>query len=746
MINNKQEMPIVNYLRGATIFSLLLATSATAGADQSPATPTLLPKLTVTDTVESPYVIPAATSGTKTDTPVMETPLNIQVVPAVVLQEQQALTLDQALTNISGVISNSFAQGQETIYVRGFIMNTTFLNGFRIEDNSTGLRTLTNAESIEVLKGPAAILYGAIEPGGMVNIVTKQPQATPAYVLEQGFGSWQHSLTNLNATGPLTHDGTLLYQVNLSYDRQNSWIDGVYDHKLFFAPTLQLNVGEATRVAIEAQFTHNPFVFDNVQALPYVNGQFVHAPLSTNLGVTMPYAVDTRFVQLRVSHEFNSDWAAKFQLGHNLGEASGITPSLADLAPSGYSYVASVYLNLTSPGEIKTTGTSLDVVGHFEAAGIKNKLLLGADYYRTDSTTVGAGSGITYSLDLFNPVYPGSPPPGLYPSDPNYGSGTFIFSTLERGLYVQDQLEFPYGIFATAGVRYDRIGINGSSAFFSPNPPPGSGYSLPSAPLYDSATTPRIGLLWKAKDWLSLYGNYSGNLSPNLYNTDYLGNALNPSRAKQFEGGLKAESSAGDLRATLAYYDLTKTNVPTTDPDPTHREINPGAQVLIGELGSKGVELDVQGKLASNWNVIATYAHLNVRVLKSADTSCAYTGSFCVGARFANVPADMASIWTTYEFGGQAAQGWKAGGGVVFQNSSTNQNNLVEFPGFAVVNAMISYTGRIRIGKLIAQLNLNNALDKYHFTGNYTNNGPPTYATVNFGAPRNVMASARIEF
>ena len=721
------------YLMVATL-ALIVSTGAIA---EDTTTEQTLEEMNISGTaIGSDYVAPTATSGTKTDTPIMETPLNIQVVPRQVLQDQKATTLDQALTNVSGVISNSFAQGQETIHLRGFQVSTTFLNGFRIEDNSTGLRTLTNVDSIEVLKGPAAILYGAIEPGGMVNINTRQPQATPAYSIEQSVGSWDHFLTNLNATGPLTKDNSLLYQVNLSYDTQNSWIDGVYDRKLFFAPTLQLNISPETQAAVEFEYTHNPFIFDNVQALPYVNGHFIHTPRSTNLGVTMPYTVDTYFGQLRLSHEFNDDWSAKFQVGENKGRATGIAPSLASVVPSGNSYIASSYLNLTSAGIIDTLGTSLDITGHFDVAGIKNKLLLGADYYHTSSPTSGAGSQVTYSIDLLNPVYPGSPPPGLYPLDPSYGTFAIASIAVDKGIYVQDQIELPHNLFATAGFRYDRIDLSGSFSFNSP----GFSFSSVSQPLSESAVTPRLGVLWKAQNWLSLYGNYAGSLSANPNSIDFMGNIVPSSHARQYEAGIKAESQNGDLRATLAYYNLTKTNVPTTDP------IHPGASVSVGELGSKGVELDIQGNILPNLKVIATYAHMNVTVLQSNDVTCASTGSFCVGDRFANVPTQMASLWTTYEFKQDALDGLKIGAGITAQNESTNQNNTVNYPGFAVLNAMASYTTKTNLGRVTTQLNVNNILDKYYFTGNFSSGGATTFATVNFGAPINAIASLRLEF
>ena len=718
-----------------------------------PATPQGKEEMPVVETKElvivasrETYSVQNSVAATKTDTPIMETPLNIQVIPQQVLQDKQATTLDQALTNVAGVLSNSFAQGQEQLYLRGFINTTTFINGFRIIDNTSGLMTLTNVDKIEVLKGPAAILYGAIEPGGLVNIATLQPKATPAYSIEQRFGSWNHYWTNLNATGRLTSNDTLLYQFNMSNDDSDSFIHGVYYKKLFIAPTIQLNISPATQATFEMRYTHNPFIFDNVQALPVVNGQLIRVPLSTNLGVSDPYSyrVNTEFYQFRLAHQFNDQWKVNYQAGLNHSRTTGFTPTLQSIVPTGDSFIASSYLNYTAPGSgIDTKGTTVNLIGKFDTAGIKHTLLLGSDYYRHDFTLNASTSSNTYSIDVFNPSYPGTPPPFLDSNDPGFGTLNSQTITKDLGLYVQEQIEFPHHVFATIGVREDRININGSQSLNFP----GFGFSSAtvSPQLNANALTPRMGLLWRAQNWLSLYGNYTSNLSLNP-GTDYLGNPLAPSHARQYEGGLKVETPDGKLRGTLAYFDLTKTDVPTTDPNLAHQQINPSGQVLVGKLGSKGEEVDIQGDILPNWKLIVNLTHIETTVKQSNDATCTFSGSFCQGSRFANMPTQIGNLWTTYEFTHSLLQGWKIGGGVVAQNSSVNANSTVTFPGFAVVNLMTGYTINSFLGKMTLQLNLNNLLDKYYFTGNFSNGANPELQTVNFGAPRNVTGSIRIQF
>jgi iron complex outermembrane receptor protein len=210
----------------------------------SKAASTALPEMTVTAKAwqETGYTVSDALTATKTDTPIMETPLNIQVVPQQVIRDQQAFTLSRILQNVSGVLSdpNNIDGSAESIYVRGFVTSDTYRNGVRMNASATGQVGTANVDKVEVLKGPAAILYGRIEPGGLVNVVTKQPLATPYYSLQQQFGSFNLFRTSADATGPVTRDDTLLYRVNFSYEKADSFKRLVNNNELFLAPVLRL--------------------------------------------------------------------------------------------------------------------------------------------------------------------------------------------------------------------------------------------------------------------------------------------------------------------------------------------------------------------------------------------------------------------------------------------------------------------------------------------------------------------------
>ena len=235
----------------------------------------------VTDPYNADYVLPNATSGTKTDTPIMETPLNVQVVSKQVLKDQQVITLADSLKNVSGVTTGSFAYGTgnygaptQQITMRGFASQTFYRNGFRLLQGSAS-RDMSNVEAVEVLKGPAAILYGLNEPGGMVNVITKQPLATPYYSVNQQFGSYDMYRTTVDATGPVAGNKDVLYRMNLSYQNNNSFRDLVSNENIFVNPQLKWIISPKTQVTAEMEYQHKNFTTDTGY-IPILNGQLLN--------------------------------------------------------------------------------------------------------------------------------------------------------------------------------------------------------------------------------------------------------------------------------------------------------------------------------------------------------------------------------------------------------------------------------------------------------------------------------------
>ncbi|NOU20195.1 MAG: TonB-dependent receptor, partial [Methyloglobulus sp.] len=559
---------------------------------------TTLPKVTVeadstydpeyyADPYNKDYVIPNATAGTKTDTPIMETPLNVQVISKQVLKDQQVINLKDSLKNVSGVttvsnVANTSSGGNtlQSIILRGFESQTFFRNGFRMQESSAS-RSMANVESVEVLKGAAAILYGQVEPGGMVNVITKQPLATPYYALNQQFGSFDLYRTTIDATGPITKNKDLLYRMNVAYENSGSFREFVDKEDIFLAPVLKWNISPSTQATFELEYNHQHFGADS-GFVPLFNGNILSTPISRNYGEPSPATTETIFGSFNWSHQFSDDWSIKHRFSvnqQNNNQPFFVQGSQVDKD--------NVFRRVeTAASQFNTYSTNLDLVGHLDTYGLNHTLLFGGDYYRVDTTLnrfVGLlpepnpnGDPDLSRIDLNNPVHPGTPFTG---SLLNFDHSNTL--TDQYGLYVQDQIKLPYNLEVMGGIRYQYIHTHKKDLLSSTT----------SAQTQD-AVTPRVGILWQPQSWLSLYANYVESFGANN-GTVFPNKVVSPSSAEQFEGGIKTEFFDGRLRATLAYYDLTKTNIATTDPRPNRGDF----VVVTGAVHSRGPELDITGEI-----------------------------------------------------------------------------------------------------------------------------------------------------
>ncbi|MBK9519627.1 MAG: TonB-dependent receptor [Anaeromyxobacter sp.] len=668
------------------------------------------------------YAVSAAATGTKTDTPLLETPLAVQVLPQEVLQDQRATTLDRALENVSGVHAVATPGNNELIYLRGFYTLTTFRDGVRIEEYvGSGQRTLANVERVEVLKGPAAILYGRVEPGGIVNLVTRQPGATAAYSLEQVVGSWDQFVTTAGATGPLLGD-TLLYRLDASYEKTGSWRQGIHAEKLFLAPVLTWRPTARTSITAQAEYIHNPSVYDSMQNVPFdaTTGQLIPLPRRQNLSPPSHLKYDTTHLELRLLQALAEGWQVDARLVRHAVKNEGAYYQAADFSPDGAGGWT-VTSSLTSQKvEQNTLAAIVDVTGHFETFGLRHTLLVGADWYRFETPLTAWLSADVSTTDAFHPA----PPP--LSIDPTLWFGADA-TTDHLGVYAQDQVALPLGLHALAGLRYQRVKRTGSQSF-GPGLG-GDGSAIPDEPQDDQAVTPRAGLLWQAGGAVSLYANYAENFGANT-GFDWQGAPLDPERAQQGEVGAKVQLLGGKLSGSLALYQLTKQNVAVDDVQ------HPGFRINVGEIRSRGPELDLQGELLPGWSVLASYTYTDVEVTKSTPGS-----AFAEGNRMANVPRNMASLWTTYALQ-SLLPGLKLGGGLSWRDASTDPTNTLATPGYTLVDAMAAYRLGLGRGHLSAQVNVSNLLDvTYHQNAQAV--GSVGYLT--YGAPRAVTASVRLD-
>jgi iron complex outermembrane recepter protein len=284
-------------------------------------------------------------------------------------------------------------------------------------------------------------------------------------------------------------------------------------------------------------------------------------------------------------------------------------------------------------------------------------------------------------------------------------------------LYAQDQIELPYGLHVMGGLRYQYVKQWDHLAN--------------SEQAGEDDVTPRVGVLWQAQEWLSLYGNYIENFGvSNGGAMTANGKPLPPESAQQWEVGSKFEFFDGKLSATLAYYDITKQNVVTTDPK------NVVFSIAAGEVRSRGPEVELRGELLPGWNMIATYANFNTRVTKD--------NSGLQGNRLYAVPRNVGTLWSTYDFQTGELTGLKFGGGVSLRDGSTDGSaNGYQTVGYATVDLLAAYSWKVGLSKLTAQLNVNNLLDKTYFPDVYLWDAGSNRSV---GTPRSFLGSIKVEF
>ncbi len=729
--DNCFDYQLAEILATNQLIGLQVDTRKTTSYDIKRSDQTVLEPIIIRERASS-YVAPNAGTATRTDTPIMETPFSVKVVPGQVLRDQQAVRLDRALQNVSGVnrdVSNAgLADG---ITLRGFQV-FPFRDGFRFEDqNSNGRRDMANIERIEVLKGPGSILYGQAEPGGIINMVTKKPLATPFHQLEQQFGSFDFYRTTLDSTGPL--GAGLGYRVNFAYENAGSFRDFVHGERIFVAPVLRWDLSPRTQITLEVDYLHGQDTPD--YGIPADGNRPLDVPRERFFGEPFNKAkYDDVVVGLNWSHAINDKWQIQHRFNTEIlrSEVVNVTTPFSSPVLSGDRRSVRRQLEILRNARNETYYNVVNLVGNFETLGIKHRILIGGDYYREDTRwgfVEDDEDELAFdSLNFTNPVYQTG---GPLPIDASQDfPGDDIDETEDWfGFYLQDQMELPYHVHVLAGFRYDSIRAREFNKGEQTNEP------------RDDALTPRAGLLWRPIPALAFYGSYTENFSgSNGFARQ--GGKLPPESAQQWEVGIKSELLDGKFIATIAYYDLAKQNVALPDP------VNPFFSRTAGELAVHGIEFDIQGELLPGWRLIGAYAYTpfakivrDQAIILDDEDNVIGTNPGNTGKRFDDVPQHNASFWTTYEIQKGTLYGLKLGAGVTaVSQRQANIENTAQAPGYAVVSLLAGYNYKLNNNATLRfQLNAENIFDKNYFVSTSGLRFMP-------GKPRSFLGSVSIMF
>jgi iron complex outermembrane receptor protein len=669
-------------------------------------------ELVVTAEQEEDYQVDRATTATRTDTPLRDIPQSIQVVPEQVIEDQRAIRLNEALRNVSGVtLGNTRGNDTETFSVRGFEDATILRDGIR-QFTFGGLQETANLERVEVLKGPASILYGSAEPGGLINLVTKEPLSEPFFQVEAFVGNRDFIEPRLDISGPLNSDRTLLYRLNTLYRRSDSFRD--FDQELerfFIAPVVTWLISDRTELTVELEYLDNILPYD--RGIVAIGDEVADIPFDRIFHEPDDFIETEEFkAGYQFEHRFNDNWTLR-----NIFRYSNTDLFLRAAELGGVDEGRLVVTRSTRVFDIfeEAYDVQANLVGEFATGSVEHELLVGFDF-RHSSQDLDLKQAFSSPLapppiSIFDPVFGFSLPdsedvPQLFDGE----------SQLEQwGFYLQDLISLTDNFKVLLSGRYDIADQEATirpTDFFDGSSPSQS----------DDAFSPRVGIVYQPTEQLSLYASFSRSFQPN--DITFGGNLPEPERGTQYEIGAKAEFLDGRLSATLALYDLTKTNVSVSDPD------NPGFSIALGEQQNQGIELDIIGEILPVWNIIASYSHIDAEVTE---------GFFGIpeGGKPPNVAENTASFWTTYEIQRGNLQGLGFGFGLFFVGERFGDfDNSFEFDDYLRTDAAIFY----RRNNWSAALNFKNLFDI-----DYIESGIGR-AQIKPGEPFTVIGSISVQF
>ncbi|QGZ38343.1 catecholate siderophore receptor [Pseudoduganella flava] len=671
--------------------------------------------VTITGKGAAPYNPSTSTSALKIDAPLRDIPQTVNVIPEQLLRDQRALSMEDAMKSIPGV-GLSHGDGQrDQVTLRGFsAIADQFVDGLR--DDALYFRDLSNIERIEVLKGPAAVLYGRGSSGGLINRITKKPGSDTSEVAVT-VGSHDQRRGEVDIARKLGDNG-MAFRVTGAIERSDSYRDQQFLERDAIAPSLLLPLGASTTLLLQLEHLSDRRVTDF--GIPSYQGRPVSVPAGTYYGAAN--ARDADFSQAEVT-------AGGFTLEHRFSETLSVRNAFRkyDYTLDRNNTLVGSVNEAAKTASLNRTNLRREEDGWFNQteitqtaslAGMTHKLLYGVEFGKQNKDQVNRSRNNVATVALFNPVLPVLPlKVDTAPSTDNLG----IFTT--RGGYVQDLVELTANWKALAGVRYDRFEQETRERRAG----------QPNLYRVDTAWSPRAGLVWQPTAAQSYYASYSKSFQPSAEAFALAANnaQIAPEETTNKEVGGKFDFLGGAVSATAALFRLERTNIKYTDPVTN-------LLVPVGTQRSDGLELTLAGQLGQGWEVWSGYSYLDAKVTSSPalDSSDNVIKRVPIeGKRATLTPRHSGNVWLAKSFGG----GWRAGLGVnAVASRFANPGNTVTLPGYARVDAMVGY----KIGAVDLQVNVNNLLDR-----EYIVSGHGSSPNLNLpGGPRNVRVTGRYRF
>ncbi len=649
----------------------------------------------------SPFV-QTTQSVLRVATPIQTIPLSVDVVTRQKMEQQQALSLGEVTAYIAGLSRVSTGEANnvsENFSSRGFGLSNSrnfFKDGMRYRKVSN--MALSSVERIEFLRGPSSGAYGAVEPGGIINIITRPALYSPRYQASVRLGSYGLRQIDADLSAPLNSKKSVRYRLGAMHESSDSYRPQVSWSKWQFSPRLDIDLGKKTSLTLNAEYFSDHRVVD--PGVPHVGGKV----LNDKLFVGAPWA-KAKFHSMeagyKLSHQFSSAFKFNSQFRYtNLSEDRLYFQMKAIKKDKMERRLANW------DASIQYYTWQNELISEFNTMGLEHKLLLGLEYEHSDNRRFVHGDTFA-AIDLINPAYPDKP------ADLSKLKKSSDLAIVQNniGVYAQDFVALSNKLYLLLGARADWSWERNTNYMKNSEPVRTSPFAL----------SPRLGLTFRPWEAWSVYASYSSSFVPTSGQTKE-GKPFDPTYSKQWELGTKANLIDNKLSLGLAVYQLTKTNVLTPDLE------DPKYKIQIGEQFSRGVELSMQAELYDGLRAQLSYAYTTGEVSRTNDKKIP------VGSKLANTPKHNASLWATYAPVKGFFKGLSLGGGVHYQAKRFgNATNTITLPAYVSADAFVAYsTGRYKVS-----LNAKNITNKRYYLAaqgaNLFTLAPPRSLQMSFG-------------
>ena len=725
---------------------------------------TALQEVEVIGRKESSYKNTNSFIGTKTASALKEVPQSVGYVTKELILDQGATTVNEVVKNISGVNQNS---SYNDFSIRGFRAtgnrnSGNLLNGMRAQTSLWKQSSLANIERVEVIKGPASALFGNAAPGGVINRVTKKPLFENKNSITVGVGSWNTLKTYGDFTGPLNPKKTLLYRLNLGYEKTDSFRDLQGSESIIAAPSFSYIPNEKTHINVDFVYQNFNGKIDRGQSVP-ADGNVYSTPISRSLSAANDFLKEnTLNTTIALTHKFSDHISLNAIYLNSSYSEDMLEHTQANLYYKQIGNGANAF-RYADPNKVMMTANqrkryfannSFNTYFNFNfnTGILKHKLLVGYDYFiseqkagsssisaqgylskdktkvvNTYTTTANVLAGSVQTPTTNVPVF------DLY--DPIAGNA---YKDISKYIWKQNTLnpyeEYSHGVYMQEQIDISivKLLIGLRQEWFTETL---NKETTKEISRQTSAFIPRVGLVVEASENINLYSTWVKGFQPQGANIqsdpDRYGGPFDYMKSELYEVGLKTEWFNKRLSATLAVFKITQENSLEQSPKAGKADW----RVPVDEE-SNGFELDVAGQILPNFSVVANYAYTDARIVKLKEEGAIKD----LNVQRPSTPRHAANLWTKYIFENGSLKGLGAGIGVSYASERLGQvgrrATAASYPDYTLLNAVLYY----KVKDVQLQLNVNNVLNRTYWISGYDNlrNFP--------GAPRNINASVTYQF